>query len=205
MKEIRTNAIRVYLETFIDDERLTVRKQLNDLNADVKELTYRIDVLRDQLKTKDFGRLYGDIYFDHNVYDLEVELDQIIKVRDMVKENKMSLQDIVSTMTLEDVNEWKNVFEWYNSNFKISEYVVQESENLNIKVMTVQEIKEIKMGTILTWNPSGELFRVTGFNEFKVKDGTETKVSGIECDEDGRYCPESMPSLYDLSRSSFYR
>ena len=71
--------------------------------------------------------------------------------------------------------------------------------------MTVQEIKEIKMGTILTWNPSGELFRVTGFNEFKVKDGTETKVSGIECDEDARYCSESMPSIYNLSKSSFYR
>lgn len=132
MIEIRTNAIRVYLETFIDNERLTVRKQLNDLNADVKELTYRIDVLKDQLKTKSFAWLYGDRYFDHNVYDLEVELEQIIKVRDMIKENKMSLQDIVSTMTLEDVNEWKDVFEWYNSRFKISEYVVQESEKLEM-------------------------------------------------------------------------
>ena len=71
--------------------------------------------------------------------------------------------------------------------------------------MTVQEIKEIKMGTILIWNPSGEIFRVTGFNEFKVKDGTETKVSGIECDEDARYCSESMPSLFNLSKCSFYR
>ena len=30
--------------------------------------------------------------------------------------------------------------------------------------MTSQEIKSIKMGTILTWNPTGELFKVTGFN-----------------------------------------
>ena len=70
--------------------------------------------------------------------------------------------------------------------------------------MTTQEIKSIKMGTILTWNPTGELFIVTGFNEFKIKDGTETKVSGIECDEDGRYSIDSMPSIYDLSKSSVY-
>jgi len=57
------------------------------------------------------------------------------------------------------------------------------------------------MGAILIWTPTGEKFRVTGFNEFKVKDGTETKVSGIECDSDGRYCQESMPSLYNLSKS----
>lgn len=69
--------------------------------------------------------------------------------------------------------------------------------------MTSQEIKSIKMGTILTWNPTGELFKVTGFNEFKIKDGTETKVSGLECDSDGRYNSESMPSIYNLTKSSF--
>jgi len=68
--------------------------------------------------------------------------------------------------------------------------------------MTAQEIKSIKMGTILTWNPTGELFSVTGFNEFKIKDGTEVKVSGIECDSDGRYDSDSMPSVYDLSLSA---
>jgi hypothetical protein len=69
--------------------------------------------------------------------------------------------------------------------------------------MKSEEIKSIKMGVILTWNPTGELFRVTGFNEFKIKDGTETKVSGIECDAEGRYNSESMPSLYSLSKSNF--
>jgi len=156
MKEIRTNAIRVYLETFIDNERLTVRKQLNDLNADIKELTYRIDTLRDQLKTNSFGRFYGDIYFDHNVYDLEVELEQIIKVRDMIKENKMSLQDIVSTMTLEDVNRWLYVFEWYDSNFKISEYVLLESENLP----TIEKF-------IITDSFANHLFIDKTFNSFE--------------------------------------
>jgi hypothetical protein len=70
--------------------------------------------------------------------------------------------------------------------------------------MTVQEIKSIKMGTILTWNPTGELFRVTGFNEFKIKDGIEVKVSGIECDSYARYSQESMPNIFNLSKSSFY-
>jgi hypothetical protein len=69
--------------------------------------------------------------------------------------------------------------------------------------MKAQEIKSIKMGTILTWNVTGELFRVTGFNEFKIKDGTEVRVSGIECESDGRYNAESMPSVYSLSKSSF--
>ena len=69
--------------------------------------------------------------------------------------------------------------------------------------MKSEEIKSIKMGVILTWNQTGELFRVTGFNEFKIKDGTETKVSGIECDSEGRYNSESMPSLYSLSKSNF--
>ena len=69
--------------------------------------------------------------------------------------------------------------------------------------MKAQEIKLIKMRTILTWIPTGELFTVTGFNEFKIKDGTEVKVSGIECDSNGRYSAESMPSVYSLSKSSF--
>ena len=68
--------------------------------------------------------------------------------------------------------------------------------------MTVKEIKKIKMGTILTWNPTCELFRVTGFNEFKIKDGTEAMVSGIECDENGRYSGDSMPSVYSLNKCS---
>ncbi len=68
--------------------------------------------------------------------------------------------------------------------------------------MKKQEIKEIKIGTLLIWNPTSEYFRVTGFNEFKIKDGTETKVSGIECDSDGNYNSESMSSLYNLSKSS---
>jgi hypothetical protein len=71
--------------------------------------------------------------------------------------------------------------------------------------MTVQEIKSIKMGTILTWNTTGELFKVTGFNEFKIKDGTEVKVSGIECDSSARYSKESMPSVYILSKSSLHK
>ena len=71
--------------------------------------------------------------------------------------------------------------------------------------MTIQEIKSIKMGTILIWNPTGELFRVTGFNEFKIKDGTEVKVNGLECDSDARYTNESMPSVYNLSKSSIFK
>jgi hypothetical protein len=64
--------------------------------------------------------------------------------------------------------------------------------------MTITQIKSIKIGTILTWIPTGEKFRVTGFNEFKIKDGTEIKVSGIECDSNGRYGLDSMPSVYTL-------
>ena len=71
--------------------------------------------------------------------------------------------------------------------------------------MTIQEIKSIKMGTILIWNPTGELFRVTGFNEFKIKDGTAVKVTGLECDSDARYTNESMPSVYNLSKSSIFK
>lgn len=67
--------------------------------------------------------------------------------------------------------------------------------------MTTTEIKSIKIGTILTWTPTGEKFRVTGFNEFKIKDGTETRVSGLDCDSDGSYTQEAMPSLYNLSKS----
>jgi hypothetical protein len=70
--------------------------------------------------------------------------------------------------------------------------------------MTIQEIKSIRMGTILTWDPTGELFRVTGFNEFNIKEGVEVKVSGIECDSEARYTQESMPSIYNLSKSSIY-
>ena len=68
--------------------------------------------------------------------------------------------------------------------------------------MTTAEIKSIKMGAILIWIPTGELFRVTGFNEFHIKDGTAEKVTGIECDNDGRYNQQSMCSLYSLSNSS---
>ena len=71
--------------------------------------------------------------------------------------------------------------------------------------MTVKEIKSIKMGTILIWNPTGELFRVTGFNEFKIKDGTAVKVTGLECDSDARYTNESMPSIYNLNKSSIFK
>lgn len=67
--------------------------------------------------------------------------------------------------------------------------------------MTTTQIKSIKMGTILVWSLTGEKFRVTGFNEFKIKDGSETRVTGIECDSDGRYCQESMPSVYSLVNS----
>jgi len=69
--------------------------------------------------------------------------------------------------------------------------------------MKTNEIKSIKMGTILIWNPTGEFFVVTGFNEFKIKDGTEVKVSGIESDSNGRYNRDSMPSIYNLSKSNF--
>ena len=71
--------------------------------------------------------------------------------------------------------------------------------------MTIQEIKSIKMGTILIWNPTGELFRVTGLNEFKIKDGTAVKVTGLECDSDARYTNESMPSIYNLNKSSIFK
>jgi len=70
--------------------------------------------------------------------------------------------------------------------------------------MTVKEIKAIKMGTILNWKPTNELFRVTGFNEFKIKEGIAAKVSGIECDEKGRYSGDSMPSVYYLNKCSIY-
>jgi aspartate carbamoyltransferase regulatory subunit len=64
--------------------------------------------------------------------------------------------------------------------------------------MNAEQIKSIKMGSILTWIPTGEQFRVTGFNYGKIKDGTETKVTGMECDSDGRYTSESMSSVYSL-------
>ncbi len=64
------------------------------------------------------------------------------------------------------------------------------------------KIKSIKMGTILTWNPTGELFKVTGYNELRIKDGTAIKVTGIECDDEGWSHPESMPSIYNLNKSS---
>jgi hypothetical protein len=67
--------------------------------------------------------------------------------------------------------------------------------------MTTTQIQSIKMGTLLIWTPTGENFRVTGFNEFRIKDGTETKVSGIECDANGRYDQNAMPSVYNLSKS----
>jgi hypothetical protein len=67
--------------------------------------------------------------------------------------------------------------------------------------MTTTQIKSIKIGTILVWSLTGEKFRVTGFNEFKIKDGSETKVTGIECDSEGRYSNESMPSVYNLVNS----
>ena len=69
--------------------------------------------------------------------------------------------------------------------------------------MKNEEIKSIKLGTILTWNPTGELFKVIGLNELKIKNGTATKVAGLECDSEGRYNSESMPSLYSLSKSNF--
>tara|TARA_B110000285_G_C14610543_1_gene374740 strand:+ start:254 stop:463 length:210 start_codon:yes stop_codon:yes gene_type:complete len=68
--------------------------------------------------------------------------------------------------------------------------------------MTKQEIKTIKMGAMLTWIPTGELFLVTGLNEIKVKDGTATKVTGLPCDEYGQYTSEAMPSLYSLDKVS---
>jgi len=61
------------------------------------------------------------------------------------------------------------------------------------------------MGTILIWNPTGELFRVTGLNEIKVKNGTALKVTGIECDSEARYNQESMPSIYNLNKSSILK
>tara|TARA_R110000772_G_scaffold188144_1_gene299231 strand:- start:74 stop:283 length:210 start_codon:yes stop_codon:yes gene_type:complete len=68
--------------------------------------------------------------------------------------------------------------------------------------MTKQEIKTIKMGSILTWTPTGELFLVTGLNEIKVKDGTATRVTGLPCDEYRQYTSEAMPSLYGLDKVS---
>jgi hypothetical protein len=67
--------------------------------------------------------------------------------------------------------------------------------------MTTKEIQSIKMGTLLTHVPTGAKFIVTGFNEFKIKDGTETHVDGIECYGDGHYDINSMPCIYTLSKS----
>lgn len=67
--------------------------------------------------------------------------------------------------------------------------------------MTTSEIKAIKMGTILKWIPRDEYFKVTGFNENQIKDGTATNVTGMECDSDGNYSNDSMPSIYSLSKS----
>ena len=70
--------------------------------------------------------------------------------------------------------------------------------------MKNKEIKKIKMGTILIWQPTGELFTVTGFNEFKIKEGTATRVTGVDCDSEGLISIESMPSIYNLNKSIFY-
>ena len=70
--------------------------------------------------------------------------------------------------------------------------------------MTKQEIKIIRMGTILQLKTNGELFVVTGYNELKIKDGTATKVSVLECDEDG-YSEESMPCLLNLENVEVFR
>jgi hypothetical protein len=67
--------------------------------------------------------------------------------------------------------------------------------------MTTAQIQSIKMGTLLTYLPTGAKFRVTGFNEFKIKDGTETHVTAIECYGDGYYDINSMPVIYPLSKS----
>jgi aspartate carbamoyltransferase regulatory subunit len=69
--------------------------------------------------------------------------------------------------------------------------------------MTTEQIKSIKIGTVLNWIPTGEHFVVTGFNEYKIKSGTETSVIGIDCDSNGKYFNESMPSVYNLSKSQF--
>ena len=67
--------------------------------------------------------------------------------------------------------------------------------------MTTSQIKSIKMGSILTWTPTNEYFKVTGLNENHIKDGTATNVTGIECDSDGNYTNDSMPSIYSLRKS----
>ena len=43
------------------------------------------------------------------------------------------------------------------------------------------------------------------FDEFKIKDGTAVKVTGLECDSDARYTNESMPSVYNLNKSSIFK
>jgi hypothetical protein len=64
--------------------------------------------------------------------------------------------------------------------------------------MNAQEIKSIKIGTVLTWIPTGEKFVVVGLNEKHVREGNAVKVTGMECDSDGRYTSESMSSVYSL-------
>lgn len=71
--------------------------------------------------------------------------------------------------------------------------------------MKNQEIKKIKMFSLLQFNPTGEFFKVTGYNEFKVQSGTESHVCGIECDQSGSYNGSSMESEYDLSKCSFIK
>ena len=69
--------------------------------------------------------------------------------------------------------------------------------------MKAQEIKSIRIGTVLTWIPTGEKFVVVGLNEKDVREGNAAKVTGMECDALGQYTNESMSSVYNLSKSTF--
>jgi hypothetical protein len=62
--------------------------------------------------------------------------------------------------------------------------------------MQTNQIKQIKIGTILNWKD--EKLVVTGFNRFSIKEGTAKIVTGLECDENGQYSNDSMPSIYRL-------
>jgi hypothetical protein len=69
--------------------------------------------------------------------------------------------------------------------------------------MKSEQIKLIKIGTVLTWIPTGEKFVVVGLNEKDIAEGSAVKVTGMECDALGQYSSESMPSVFSLSNSKF--
>ena len=54
--------------------------------------------------------------------------------------------------------------------------------------------QNLKIGTMLIWNPTNEPFRIVGINTKKVNDGTIEKVTGID--------KEGLCSVYNLAKCS---